>query len=168
MKIGDVAVLAGVVGAGVLLWSKWDEIKSMFGSWGVGPDAPVRPPDTPIFVPPSVAPYVKPIGIDPSLLPDIMPIPPPRLIDFIFPPAALLPHDPVQVPVMPTPPSPPSLIGTIFPPAEIIARIIPVITPKPKPRVSKPIIYTPSPPTHYDVPKMVSDPARPSGSFGGR
>jgi len=169
MKIKDVALLAGVVGAGVLLWSKWGEITKGFGSWGIGPSAPVRPPETPWFVPPSVAPYIRPDlppGYQGPPLPDIMPIPPPSLPELIFPPLALLPHVPQEVPftpVMPTPPPPPTIPEMIFPPLAILR---PVISPTPTPAPTP--TYTPSPPTTYDVPKMVPDPRRPPGSFGGR
>lgn len=148
MKIKNLVVLAGVVGAVLMLWKNWDEIKNMFGSWGVGPGAPVRPPDTPWFVPPSVTPYLPPSGVDPSTLPDIMPIPPPSLPELIFPPLAFLPHDPPTVPVMPTPPPAPSIPELIFPPLAIIRPIIP-----PKPR-ARPMpmpppreVHLPTPPT---------------------
>lgn len=165
MKIKDVALLAGIVGAGVLIFSKWDKIQDMFGAWGIGPGAPVRPPDTPWYVPPSVTPYKTPSGVDPDTLPEIMPIPPPSLPELVFPPLALLPHEPIDAPVMPTPPAPPSPLEMIFPPLALLRsplRRIRSLKTGPS--------YTPGPNIYQPSPDVPSDPGHPSTDpfIGGR
>ena len=168
MKVKDVAILAGIVGAGVLVMSKWDEIKGVFegisgafGAWGIGPDAPVQPEGTPWFVPPSIIPYTRPKNVPPEQLPEIMPLPPPTIAEFLFPPLALLPHEPPEVPFMPTPPPAPTIAEIIFPPL-MLARLLP--TPSPP-------TYTPTvPPVYQPGPVVPVDPGHPSTDpfMGGR
>ena len=172
-KIADITTLGIVAVVGYFALKNWDAIKGFFDDIGGIFDRGEQPEGTPWFIPPATQPYVIPEGVPPDIFPEELPLPPPSVAEFLFPPLALLPDEPPEVPYLPTPPPPPSVAETLFPPlmiGRIIEPIAAMISPPFVP--SPPPSYTPTiPPVYQPDPELIPpDPSHPATDpfLGGR
>lgn len=184
-KIAEITTLGLLAVGGFLLLKNWGAIKEWFGGigdWfgggigGIGDTINIAIENvSDVIIPGSsedsiIAPlYVPPADIDPEDIEGLpeaedMPISPPDILEFIFPPLVLLPDEPHELEVRP-PLQPPNTLGAIFPPLGLIS-LLPteqLIHPEPFPT------YEPSPSDVWiEDSSMVSDPGVPVGVFGGR
>ena len=167
MKMKDVAILAGVVGAGVLVLSKWNDIKGLFGGLGdilggapgtgapglsspvfTGVDVPVitpgtePPPPSEVHIPSFVELVgLGPIEPTPIVLPEIDPTAqPPSFLELLNPLSRTPPPETYTPPPTYTPtPSPPTYSHPISTPTPVF-QPSPFVPPDPGHPASDPFL----------------------------